>query len=200
MEYHSQFSEDRWIAENLSHIPIRTFCEVGAYDGVESSNTLAFEKSGARGVLIDADSEMAAKCMKNRISPTLCCAIGKENGTALFYVNYSARGNSGLSRPGTPENVRVCTLFSALKLVGLTELDLLSIDTEGTELDVISGMGPIRPRIIIAEFWTQPDPPVDGKLKEGIESLGYHEVHRTTANLIFVRNDNLEKALNKAEE
>jgi FkbM family methyltransferase len=117
----------------------------------------------------------------------LSCAIGKQTGTELFFINYGARGNSGLSRPGTPTNVRVYTLYDALKLVGLLQLDLLSIDTEGTELDVIAGMGPIRPEIIIAEFWTQPNPPVPDALKAGIEPLGYKEAHRTEANLIFVK-------------
>jgi FkbM family methyltransferase len=187
IEPHSQFGEDIWVHQNLSHIPIRTFCEVGAYDGVESSNTFAFEKLGARGVLIEADDELAAKAMKNRISPVLSCAIGKQTGTELFFINYGARGNSGLSRPGTPTNVRVMSLYDALKLVGLLELDLLSIDTEGTELDVIAGMGPIRPAIIIAEFWTQPNPPVPDQIKAGIELISYREVHRTAANLIFVK-------------
>jgi FkbM family methyltransferase len=187
-EYFSQFGEDKFILESLSHIPIRTFCEVGAYDGVESSNTLAFEKLGARGVCIDADAEMAARCVKNRISPTLCCAIGKERCAALFYVNPGARGNSGLAQPGIPENVAVYTLYEALRLVGLhTSLDLLSIDTEGTELDVIAGMGPIRPAIIIAEFWTQPNPPVPDAIKQGVEVLGYREAWRSEANLIFIR-------------
>lgn len=187
IDIHAQFGEDIWILENLPHIPINSFCEVGAYDGIESSNTLAFEKRGARGVCIEADNEMAGKCMKNRIVPVLCCAVGKEEGTALFYVNHGARGNSGLARPGTPENVPVYTLYSCLKLMGISTLDLLSIDTEGTELDVIAGMGPVRPKIIIAEFWTQPNPPVPDAIKAGIEPLGYKEVHRTDANLIFTR-------------
>jgi FkbM family methyltransferase len=186
-DYRSQFSEDFWISENLKHIPIRTFCEVGAYDGVESSNTYYFEKQGARGVLVEADDELAQKAMKNRVSPVLSCAIGKVTGTELFYINYGARGNSGLARPGTPVSVRVMSLYDALKLSGLMTLDLLSIDTEGTELDVIAGMGPIRPEIIIAEFWTQPNPPVPDQLKAGIEPLGYKEAHRTEANLIFVK-------------
>ena len=187
LEPHAQFGEDIWVHANLPHIPIRTFCEVGAYDGIESSNTFAFEKLGARGICVEADSEMAQRCMKNRVSPTYCCAIGKVNGTELFYVNHGARGNSGLARPGTPENVRVYTLYDVLKLAGLTTLDLLSIDAEGTELDVIAGMGPIRPEIIIAEFWTQPNPPIPDTIKGGIEPLGYKEVHRTEANLIFTK-------------
>jgi FkbM family methyltransferase len=187
-DYRSQFGEDKWIVENLPHIPIGTFCEVGAYDGVESSNTLYFEQQGAWGVVIEADNEMAGKCFKNRRVPTYCCAIGKQTGTELFYVNASARGNSGLDRPGIPENVAVYTLYEVLKLAGLwRDLDLLSIDTEGTELDVIAGIGPIRPKIIIAEFWTQPNPPVPNTIKDGIEPLGYKEVHRTEANLIFVK-------------
>lgn len=80
------------------------------------------------------------------------------------------------------------TLWEVLKLAGLTSLDLLSIDTEGTELDVIAGLGPIRPEIIIAEFWTQPNPPVPDAIKAGIEPLGYKEAHRTEANLIFTKN------------
>jgi FkbM family methyltransferase len=187
MNFKSQFQEDQFIHEHLSHIPIRTFCEVGAYDGIESSNTYYFEQHGAIGILVEADHEMAQRSIKNRLSPTYCCAIGKQTGTELFYVNHGARGCSGLKGPGTPENCRVYTLYEILKLAGLMTLDLLSIDTEGTELDVIAGIGPIRPEIIVCEFWSQPNPPVPDQVKAGIEPLGYKEVHRTTANLIFVK-------------
>src|SRR5438477_10753923 len=53
------------------------FCvEVGAYDGVDISNTFVFEKLGWKCLLVEADPEMAEVCRHNRPAATVVnCAV-----------------------------------------------------------------------------------------------------------------------------
>lgn len=180
MKYYSQAGEDLWILENLKP-PIGTFCEVGAFDGVMSSNTLLFEELGWTGICIEADPFLAAQCQKNRKAVTWCCAVGMEtHGT--FYINDQDRGLSGFERPGRPVQVLIRHLDW---LLGYKNVDLLSIDTEGTELEVWLSIGELRPRIVIMEYQTCNDPPKDKEIVEAMTRSGYVESRRTPHNIIF---------------
>lgn len=185
MEYHSQCGEDRWIEENLKP-SVGTFCEVGAFDGVMSSNTYHFEKLGWTGILVEADPYLAAKCHDNRKAMTWCCASGNP-WYGLFHINFSDRGLSGMKAAGTPIYVPVFPLHLLLSASGMGELDLLSIDTEGTELTVWNTIGDYRPKIVIMEYQTCDQPSNDKAIIERMEVDGYKEVHRTQYNLIFTR-------------
>ena len=50
----SQTGQDQWVLENWPQPG--TFLELGAYDGIEFSNTLALEERGWRGYLIEPSS------------------------------------------------------------------------------------------------------------------------------------------------
>ncbi len=173
---HSQFEEDKWIADNLKIPEHGTFCEVGAFDGLGCSNTLYFEEIGWRGVLIEADPYNAAKCFINRPDAVVwCCAVGKER-LDTFHVNELDRGVvQPLSR----------ILSWAL---GLQPLDLLSIDTEGTELDVWESISGIKPRIVIIEYQTFFNPSQAPAILKAMEK-DYEMVHQTGCNLIMVKRD-----------
>jgi FkbM family methyltransferase len=181
---YSQFQEDRFIAENL-HLPdCGVFCEVGAFDGIACSNTLAFEQKGWIGMLVEPDPFNAAKCNENRVAPCWCCAVGNP-GLYTFNVNLQDRGQSGLRRPGRIMPVIVARLDELLAACGFKHLHFLSIDTEGTELDVWGTIGSYRPWVVMIEFWSQPNPPDPDPVVWQMRKDGYREVHRTTANLIF---------------
>jgi FkbM family methyltransferase len=184
MQFHSQCGEDRWILENLKP-EVGTFCEVGAYDGVLSSNTKVFEDLGWHGLLVEADPFLAAQCLKNRKSKVWCCAAGKGEWD-LFFVNHQDRGLSGLLAEGKPINVIIKPLEWILSASNFKKLGLLSIDTEGTELDVWATIGPYRPKIVIIEHQTQDKPSKKKEILEKLELDGYRCVHTTQYNLIFV--------------
>ncbi len=186
MSYHSQCGEDKWIDENLN-LSIGTFCEVGAYDGILSSNTLHFEQYGWRGLLFEPDPEMFYMCVDNRQSPCLCLCAGSEMRAVTFNVNPDDHGLSGLIRPGKPINHLQVRLDDFLKIFHLSKLNFLSIDTEGTELDVWKGIGEIRPGIVMMEYQTCDLPPQDKQIVEQMKLDGYREVHRTQYNLIFIK-------------
>ena len=189
MRSYSQFGEDVFILRRLPLPTKGTFVEVGAYDGLASSNTKGFEEEGWNGLCIEADPLIAQACRRNRNCLVLSSGIGSRPGRQTFWVNPNDRGTSSL-KPHlgwTPTTIEVRPLLDVLKNLALTQIDLLSIDTEGTELDVWDSIGPIRPPIVIMEFWTQPDAPRDKEIVDRMNRDGYEEVHRTEANLIFYR-------------
>lgn len=187
MSWHSQFGEDKWLFEQGLCGVSGTFCEVGAYDGVSGSNTLAFEEMGWTGVCVEPDPAFAMLSAHNRKASTLACAIGTGGSFQLFHVNQADRGTSGLKRIKTGNHivVPVCRLDDLFLLTGAP--DLLSVDTEGSELEVWDTIGGYRPRVVIMEFWTQPNPPQSESIVKQMTADGYQEVHRTEANLIFVK-------------
>lgn len=189
MKSYSQCGEDRWITENLVRPAKGVFCEVGAYDGVLSSNTLLFEEMGWDGILVEADPFLAAQCQRSRRAKTWCCAAGSicglDSACGKFHVNESDRGLSGLSVFGKEIPVIIVPLSLILRNSGFDRVDLLSIDTEGTELDVWDSMGDYRPEIVIMEHQTCDSPSQIEPILKRMVLDGYKEVHRTQYNLIF---------------
>lgn len=193
--FYSQFGEDEWIFNHSQGLPrYGTFCEVGAYDGICGSNTLAFEKEGWRGILIEPDPELARECRAVRRSITISAAVGCPGigyaGFSSFYRNFQDRGKSKLAEFGPVEcqiRVPLVRLDYILSIHGIDHLDLLSIDTEGSELDVWDSIcyWHTYPRIVIMEYWTQPNPPAPDPVILKMQKSGYREIHRTEANLIF---------------
>jgi hypothetical protein len=92
-------------------------------------------------------------------------------------------------RTGGDINLPVKTLGEVLKEAEIGKIDLLSIDTEGTEIDVWRSFDSEvhQPEIVIIEFNTLGLPLKDREVIEELERGPYRVVHRTHANLIFHR-------------
>jgi hypothetical protein len=192
-DVHSQFGEDGIIAEILDRIavtsePTRWCVEFGAADGVWLSNTCnLIRERNYRAVLIEADSERAAK----------------------LAVNHPQSGVIKLSRRvGLDGEDR---LESILAESGLPlDFDLLSIDIDGCDYWVLDSIETYQPRVIVIEFnpsipncveFVQPR---DFSVQQGAsplslvklaESKGYELVATTFVNLILVRSDLCEAVL-----
>jgi FkbM family methyltransferase len=193
VNWYSQFGEDEWIFNNVPNLPKEGFfCEVGAYDGRASSNTLAFEEMGWHGCCVEPDPQIANQCRHNRRAFTLTCAIGDKSKAfpfQAFHINRADRGTSGLDREPTGESIMVPvkSLEDVMDLWNPPSLDLLSIDTEGTELQVWLSRG-IRwdPKVVVIEFLTEPGMSRLDRIREQLEQDKYKLVHTTHANAIFV--------------
>ena len=184
--YYSQFGEDRWIKENLNPA-IGNFCEVGAFDGMTASNTLYFEEHGWNGILVEPDPYFASECQKHRKAATWCCAAGLKNYTIFNKIDNEPQ-TSGLLRKGKKAPCVVVPLVDLLQASGISHLNLLSIDTEGTELEVWSTRGHFHPTIVIMECATSGLPSTEEQTVRQMRIDGYEEVYKTETNIIFVSN------------
>lgn len=162
-----------------------TFIELGGNDGLQQSNTLALETLyGWRGLLIEADPELAAECVRNRpLAAVICAAAGSQHGFAEL-----ARADliGAIVADGQPAGTSGPTLvvptvpLSDLIDAGLGDrpIDLLSVDVEGYELEVLAGLDLDRhqPAVLLVET----DHPVEvgallGPAYEQTATLSFHD-------------------------
>jgi len=148
------------------------FIEAGAYDGLDQSNTWHLERRlGWRGLLVEPIPEKAALCRRFRLAPVEACALGSfaQEGTTLTMqfgglmttaagatarrlhggtvARHAAHGALGSGRKPYQFEAPVVALSSLIDRHGLGQVDLLSLDVEGLEEAVLSGIDFDRHRI-----------------------------------------------------
>jgi FkbM family methyltransferase len=186
---YSQYGEDRWIADNLDLPRTGCFIEVGAADGIRNSNTFALEQVGWFGVAIDPDPRNAERLARNRKWP-LTAAVSSALTISRFALP-SDPTLGALAPSGDPREpgLRVPCLSLAVvrRAYGITALDLLSVDTEGTEIDVLDSLdwSVCPPRIVVVEFNTLGRPDNSGNVLQWFAGKPYTMRHRTVANFVF---------------
>jgi FkbM family methyltransferase len=180
--FYSQYGEDQWLAKNVALPDKGTLLEVGVGDWKEGSNSLYFENRGWEVFLVEPDWRHYEGILKNRPRAKLIpCALGGEVGFRNFVLTDDATLSGFLRQQGQSIMVPVFRLQD----LGLEELDIISIDTEGTELEVWAGRGTLRPSVVIVEHLTIPFPSQESEIRKQFEKDGYQSLHRTVSNLIF---------------
>jgi len=189
--FFGQFGEVEWVVKNLPLPGCGYFVEVGACDGVELSNTCYFERTmGWKGLLVEPDPRSVSKILRQRTCLLDTRAAGRRAGTASFGL-HSDPAWSGIDRP-VPGGTRLDVVVASLTQILLDHsappvIDLLSIDTEGTELDVWAGLDKslFRPTIVIVEFDTAELKRDPAGVAAAFEADGYVLRHTTRINHIF---------------
>jgi FkbM family methyltransferase len=138
------------------------FIELGAFDGLNFSNTAYFEFSkGWKGILIEPSKKSYELCVKNRpnsIVYNVCCVSNsfKEEYIEGDFYDWTMSSVQGL-RLQTKELVKVSakTLENILDECHTTEIDFLSLDTEGYEYNVLEGLNldKYRPKYMLIEIY-----------------------------------------------
>ena len=208
-KYYSQHGEDAILDMVFGDQKEGFFVEVGCIDGRCFSNTLAFEERGWKGMCVEAHSGYIDLLKKNRPNSIIChCAAGEADEDAIFYAN--ARGSlstldktsearwqrdyapyfSGFEEQQV-KKVRLSTLLDAYQI---GEIDILSLDIEGYEVEAMKGLdlSRHRPRVMVIE---SDDEQHEAQLDELILPYGYTKSIRLFANLFYVRDKALEKKL-----
>ncbi len=146
---------DVTLAEAIGRPQGGTFIELGGNDGFQASNSFLLERElGWRGVLIEAIPELAAEAQRNRPRATVVCAAASSSTRcAIIGMEYEDLTSKVLSNAGGVM-VATTTLSTVIDdVMGGSAPDLLSIDVEGHELEVITGLDleRHRPKWILVE-------------------------------------------------
>lgn len=165
-EYHSQAEQDRYLNEHFFHGKRNgVFLDIGAYDGITISNSYFFEEElGWKGLCIEPMPRAFKQLKFNRSCEVLNCLVGSYNGTASF-LEIDAKDFPELAMlSGEQHFFDEARLAAIESLVAqyhgkyqilpmpikklndilyehqLFDIDYLSIDIEGNELDVLSAL------------------------------------------------------------
>ena len=195
--FSSQYGEDEFLVKH-KHVPRSgVFVDVGAGDPVRFSNTYYLERLGWTGVCIDADPKQIEALRRSRTCAVEWAAVAAEDGevdllqcedpdysTTLDHLPELA-ANRGWGYAST--RVPSLKLETILGKHGLETIDLLSIDTEGSELDVCETLdwARHRPRVVVIEYLTWGRPSQEAAVRTYFAELPYRLIHRTMSNLIF---------------
>jgi FkbM family methyltransferase len=160
MRSYSQFGEDIQIWDCLGRRREGFFVEVGANHPVRLSQSYFFELQGWRGILVEPLGEKCALLRAQRPgSQVFEAAAGapEQQGRGQFVVATDDMLSGLRERPwlevAERRTVEVRTLDDILAEAGEPHIDFLSVDVEGTELDVLRGLDlhRHRPEILLVE-------------------------------------------------
>jgi FkbM family methyltransferase len=189
--YNGQFLEDKWISENVE-LPLNgVVVDVGADEPIYGSNTYFFEKAlGWDAICIDADSRVIDKLKRFR-KKVVHSIVTDYDGVGKF-LQTEAAGISHVSDNGV--EVPANTLNSILEENNIHQITVLDIDVEGHELQVCRGLNweKYKPYVVIIEFGSPAGGYIEPQIMEYFSNLKvYKLIHKTQANLIFIRNETL---------
>ena len=154
---HSQIFQDLFVAYILKKEK-GIYCEVGALDGKKLSNTFYLEKElGWSGILCEPDKSYQELIRKNRPNNILVTEpiFSKENEEVNFFELEG--GRSGIDKNLNNEKsykLKTTTLNKILKEnLNNKNVNYISIDTEGTEYEIIKelDLDKFYPEIITIE-------------------------------------------------
>ena len=139
------------------------FIELGANNGLFQSNTAFFEKNMEwKGILIEPSPKGYKLCKKNRpnsVCLNYACVSNDyknkyiegdfEDGHPMSSVNGVRLGKKKLVK------VKATTLEKILNVHCDTDIDFLSLDTEGYELEILKGLNldKYRPKYMLIEIY-----------------------------------------------
>lgn len=207
----SQHGEEALIRAYLGAQEQGYAADVGAVDGVFLSNTKFLEDGGWIVLCVEPIETYARACRQNRrLVEQVACGV-EPRTRAPFYVRALPGGNMTSGSSLAPDSgvmddpringgtslrdmgaiefqttVDVARLDDLLDKHQFPRLDFLSLDTEGTEAEVLRGftLGRWRPKLVVVESWFDTEPH-----RAYFEAAGYHRVERLAVNDFYLRGE-----------
>lgn len=189
----SQCAQDLYclfILETRFGIDVRSykgvFVEFGAFDGLKHSNSYSFEHFGWSGTVLEPDSVRVGECRANRKCEVIHAAVVGNNGPECVEFlrdphdgelsHTAGYGTARAKKAAVTEKVGTIALDSLLKRLG--RVDILSMDTEGSEADILEASDfPVAPLIIVVEH--NYDASKRQRIRRRLEAIGYSLIERS---------------------
>jgi FkbM family methyltransferase len=170
------------------------FVEVGANQPRELSQTWDLERQGWTGILIEPQPDLADILRQQRSAQVFAAACSSRRNCGSNMTLHLAGGHSSFDRnlnlatvkPHGSIDVPVRTLDAILEEAGEPQIDFISIDVEGHELEVLDGFDLARwhPRLILIE-----DMLLHLRVHRYLVRRGYQWFRRTGINNWYVPGD-----------
>lgn len=169
------------------------FVDVGANEPQAGSQTWLLEETGWSGLLIEAQGRyierLSSARPRSRVVHAACAGPGHPDFLEFHIAEQPSKSSlvTHLVDPGTAyvgtERVRAATLDRLLEEAGVSAVDFVSIDVEGTQLDVLQGFSLAlhRPKLLLIEDHLR-----NLRTHRYLRRQGYRPVKRTGLNNWYV--------------
>ena len=154
---HSQYGQDQVVFDLLGKPKTGVFIDIGANDGLTISNSLLFEEKGWQGICIEPHPTIFNELENNRKCHCVNACIADKDGWVDFLAvegpshmlsgiysfmdpHHRERIDEEIAENGgnkTIIKVEALTPATLLKRFSITEIDFLSVDTEGCEFPIL---------------------------------------------------------------
>ncbi len=205
--YYSQYQQDQWLNENVFHNKkFGTYLEIGAHNGLELSNCAFFDfEHKWAGICAEPIPSVYEQLVKNR--PNAKCiraAVWTENTEKQFQVikgysemlsgfkdTYDPRHvwriqNDFAQFPQEMEEISVTCIDINDLLFNLTngkhDVDLISIDTEGSEPEILRAIDYDKYKISVILMENNYE---DNSIREFLRNKGYKQVAKLNIDDVF---------------
>ena len=211
MKSYGDYETDLAIQKYFEPGYIGTCIDIGAGVGTERSNTYYFEKNRWVCLCIEPNPNLYRHMrMYRRLALNLACSnydkksapfqvyvVNQDNQEAISSLVVDQRlveSHKGIIDKTYEIQVEVKKLDTILSKINIEKIDFISIDTEGTELDVLQGFDIARwkPKLLVIENNFN-----DTKLKEYLSKFGYILSERIGVNDFYVNPDEAKDFRNK---
>ena len=212
--YYGQWETDKIIASYFNSTIKGTCIEVGAANGIKGSNTKYFEDMGWDALCIEPNLKHRESLESSR-NLVRFFACGHQNTEEILHIFNVGRDNIFSSITSlTPDErlveahrdiineinevkVPVRTLnwiletqVSNTPFENITDIDFISIDTEGTELDVVKGFNISGYNVSLFIIENNYE---DKEIEEYMKSIGYKKDQRYKINDFYIKRGDDEK-------
>jgi len=144
MNSYSQIKQDEWILTKLNHKKNGFFVDIGAFDGIELSNTYILEDEyGWNGICLECNPEILPTLSKNR-KVTICDRPISNIDNETYYIHSVSKEDPMLcyvskSRGGLGSELKKSITLNTLleQHNAPKDIDYISLDVEGIELPII---------------------------------------------------------------
>ena len=195
-KYFSQYRQDEFIDKVIFNKKSGGFfVDIGAHDGISFSNSYFFETSRAfNGLCIEPNPKVFEQLKKNRQCDVLNACIGDTAGIVKFLAieGYSEmlsgiidhyhpahldRINNSITEHGDSktEIEVICTPLQNIAALTNTEIDYMSIDTEGNEYSILKSIDFTKLKVTCLSIENNYD---DAGIENIMAQNGYAKIYR----------------------
>jgi FkbM family methyltransferase len=159
MDFYSQIGQDEYLYNKFfKDIKDGFYVDIGAHDGKTASNTLFFDKFGWRGICVEPIYDRFLELEKNRTSKNYNCVISDIDSEYVDFAkiegyaemlsgiieNYSEKHKKRIlddckNHNCKKEKIKVKN-EKFFKIVNEKNINFLSLDTEGSEEDILESI------------------------------------------------------------
>lgn len=213
--YNSQWEQDKWLNENIfKNKRNGFFVDIGAHDGISLSNSYFYEKElDWKGICVEPIPRVYQKLKKNRTCECIHGCVYNRTGTVKFQQlegytemlsgideayneQHRQRVDRELVQHGGNRkhfDVSCFRMEDILESRGIKHVDYLSIDTEGSEMQVLEGINFDKVEIDVIEIEVNYRGEEEDKFNRYLGDKGFALAAQLTGDNIYIRTNFLSK-------